>query len=165
MRTGYFTQCKTLDKAKKLYYKLALELHPDKGGETADFQAMLNQFHAFRPTEEKYQGEAAEWNSRAYSSIVNDLLNIPGIIVAICGSWIWLQGDTKPVKEQIKAIDCGDFMKRGFSRNKLQWYFSPVGYRKSSNKKMSFGQIASLYGYERATRPDDSEDTGRKQIN
>ena len=35
---NYFIKCKTLDEAKTQFKKQALKLHPDKGGETADFQ-------------------------------------------------------------------------------------------------------------------------------
>ena len=47
---NHFENCKTLDEAKKLYFKLAMKLHPDKGGDTAEFQELLSQFQAFKPT-------------------------------------------------------------------------------------------------------------------
>jgi len=68
-------------------------------------------------------------------------------MIEVCGSWIWLAGDTKPVKEQIKAIDTGDSMKRGFSPKKQKWYFSPAGYRKRGKGEMSFDEIKDKYGY------------------
>ena len=142
----YFEDCETLDEAKAAYYKLAQELHPDKGGETADFQELLNQFQSFRPGKQKFAGEFEQWDATRYAEIINQLFKIPGIQIIVCGSWIWLSGDTKPVKEQIKAIECGERMKRGFSPKKGQWYFSPKGYRKTSRRVLSFGEITSIYG-------------------
>ena len=149
---NYFQGCKTLDEAKTLYKKLALKLHPDKGGLTADFQEMLNQFHAFKPESEKFKGEAEQWNSKEYADIINQLLNIEGITIVVCGSWIWLEGDTKPIKEQIKAIDTGETLKRGFSKAKEQWYFSPKGYRKKSKGVLTYDQIKGFYGEEKITK-------------
>ena len=91
-------------------------------------------------------------------SLIEQLMTIPNITIEICGSWIWLAGDTKPVKEQIKAVDTGETMKRGFSPKKKKWYFSPVGYRKRGGKEFSFEEIQKKYGYEK------KESEGRKQV-
>lgn len=40
----YFTKAKTLDEAKTLYKKLAMENHPDKGGDTAKMQEINSEF-------------------------------------------------------------------------------------------------------------------------
>lgn len=156
----YFTNCKTLDEAKQLYKKLVFELHPDTSGRDskAEFQAMQNEFENFRPTSEKFKGEYDTWNAQEYSHLITQLMTIPNITIEICGSWIWLAGDTKPVKEQIKAVDTGETMKRGFSPKKKKWYFSPVGYRKRGGKEMSFEEIQKKYGYEK------KESEGRKQV-
>ena len=148
----YFENCKTLDEAKKLYLSLAKIHHPDKGGDTAIFQEILNQFEAFKPTSEKYKGEQEQWNAAEYSAIVEELIKIPVIEVEICGSWIWISGDTKPYKDLIKAIPTGDSYKRGFSGQKSQWYFSPTGYKKLSKKTIPMDQIRSFYGSERVAK-------------
>jgi len=153
---NYFKDCTTLDEAKKLFKDLARKLHPDKNPTnpqaTAQFQAMLNEFHSFKPSKEKFKGESDQWNGETYSAIIIQLMNIEGIEITVCGSWIWLEGDTKPVKDKIKAVDCGEFMKRGFSGNKGQWYFSPKGYRKRSGKQHSFDDIKGYFGAEKVNK-------------
>lgn len=158
---NYFKDCKTLDEAKKLYWDLAKELHPDKNGSTQEaeeaFKAMANQFEAFKPETEKFEGESAKWNAAEYAHIIEQLLKIPNIVVEICGSWIWLSGETKPNKEQIKAINTGDSYKRGWSKNKEMWYFSPAGYRRKSGGEYSMDEIRANYGSKYAKGNQDDE--------
>ncbi len=56
-RTDYFKDCTSLDEARKTYYRLAMKLHPDKGGDEELFKDLANQFHSFRPSQFKYQNE------------------------------------------------------------------------------------------------------------
>ena len=86
MTTNYFETCETLDQAKKLYFELAKIHHPDKGGETATFQEILNQFEKFSPKTEKFAGEREKWNSAEFAAIIDALIHIPGIIIEITGA-------------------------------------------------------------------------------
>ena len=145
----YFKKCESLDEAKKLYWSFAKKLHPDVGGTKEAFQDLQNQFENFSPNKEKYTGEFEQWQAKEYMKIIEQLMKIPNITITVAGSWIWLSGDTKPVKDQIKAIDLeGSRFKRGFSKNKMQWYFSPEGYRKYTGKKYDFNEIKSMFGAE-----------------
>ena len=47
-----------------------------------------------------------------------------GIEIEVCGSWVWVSGDTKPHKERLKAL--------GFCwhSKKHCWYKSSNGYRR-----------------------------------
>ena len=134
---NYFKNCASLDEAKALFKKLAFELHPDKGGSKEVFQEMLNQFHSFRPGQEKFYGEFSFWNSDEYATIIEQLMGIPMIEIEVCGSWIWVSKSTKEVKDQIKAVDCGESFRRGWSKDKSRWYFSPKSYRKKSKNTLA----------------------------
>ena len=85
-KANYFNGCTTLDEARKIYYRLAMKFHPDRGGDEQLFKALANQFHAFRPSEVKYEKEFNNWSSKAYADIICALLKIPDIVVEICGS-------------------------------------------------------------------------------
>src|SRR5690348_1679930 len=93
---NYFSDCKTIDEAKKKFYQLAKIHHPDKGGNTATFQEISNQFEKFKPSSEKFTGEFDSFNGKEYAAIIEQLIKIPSIIVEVCGSWVWVSGDTKP---------------------------------------------------------------------
>lgn len=142
----YFKDCATLDEAKRVYYKLAMELHPDRGGDTADFQELLNQFHNFKPKSEKFKGEEEQWKSQEYAHIIEQLIIIPDIVVEVCGSWIWVTGNTILRKDEIKLIDPGESFRRGFNGKKVAWYFSPKGYRKRNGNELDLDKIRDLYG-------------------
>lgn len=75
---NYFQNCKTQDEAKQLYYKLAIKLHPDVGGTTQGFQDLQNEFEAWKPTEERYEGEYAKFGSEDYESIIEQLTELFG---------------------------------------------------------------------------------------
>lgn len=145
---NYFKDCTSLDEAKKVYWKLAKQFHPDKGGNEEDFKILNNQFHAFTPNQEKYADEEKDWNSEVYAEILNQLIKIDGLIIDVVGSWLWLSGETKKNKEAIKNIDHGGLYKRGWHKVKEMWYFSPVGYRKTSRKNLSLDEIKAFYGSE-----------------
>lgn len=146
MTTNYFSTCKTLDEAKQMFWQLAKIHHPDKGGNTATFQEILNQFHAFKPSKEKFTGEYQNFNSAEYSHIIVQIVHIPEIKIEICGSWIWISGNTKPYKDVIKKVETGKTYKVGFSGKKAMWYFSPSGYKKSSARVLNIDEIRNLYG-------------------
>jgi curved DNA-binding protein CbpA len=144
----YFANCTTLDEAKALYKKLAFQLHPDVGGDTAEFQEMQNQFEKFKPKTEKYKGEFEQHSASKYQDIINDLIKLKGVIVEICGSFIWLSGETKTHKDQIKAITNDLFKPAQWHRNKAMWFFAPVGYTKKSSNQMDMDEIREKYGSE-----------------
>ncbi len=70
--------------------------------------------------------------------------------VLICGSWIWLSGNTKENKEKIQSINIGTSYKRGFSGPKKMWYFAPSGYKrfKFNAKSTPIERIRNIYGSE-----------------
>lgn len=145
-KTNYFQNCQTVDEAKKRFWELAKIHHPDKGGNTATFQEILNQFEKFRPNTEKFNGEFEAFDSAEYANILSQLIVIPEIVVEVCGSWVWVSGNTKPHKEEIKKVETGETYKRGWSQKKEMWYFSPSGYRKRSKGEFNIDQIRNMYG-------------------
>lgn len=145
-QTDYFKGCKTLDEARKTYYRLAMKFHPDKGGDEERFKELANQFHSFKPSQVKYEKEFNDWSSKAYSDIVMALMEIPDIIIEICGSWIWISGDTRTRKGLIKSAPTNDFYQRGFSAQKVMWHFSPIGYKKRSAEELDMEAIRNIYG-------------------
>lgn len=146
---NYFQNCKTLDEAKAHYKKLVFELHPDVSQRDSEeeFKDMQNQFENFKPQTEKYQTEFADHNAAHYMDIINDLLNIKhDIEIEICGSFIWISGDTRTAKDEIKAIRNDAFKPAQWHKKKYVWFFAPVDYRRFSGKDFDMDEIRNKYG-------------------
>ena len=155
--TKYFENCKTAEELKKEYKKVAKMLHPDMnpGKDTEEeFKAMQNEFEkAFELLKnvhinkdgEQYENETTE-TANEFMDQINKLLHFPGVEVELCGSWLWVTGDTKAVKDELKAM--------GFkwSRNKVAWYFHREPYRKHSKRNISLDEIREMYGSKSFTR-------------
>ena len=118
----WFNDCKTLEDLKKEYRRLAVLHHPDKGGDLETMQ-LINAAHdkKFGELKRDYNAKAPEGKKTTetpeeFRDLVNNIINVPGIIIEICGSWVWVSGNTKPVKTELKQA--------GFrwSQNKKMWY-------------------------------------------
>lgn len=143
----YFTNCRTLDELKKEYRLLAMKHHPDHGGDTATMQEINNEYESRFEVLKKQHNCAADEHHQTteapeeFINIINALVKIPGLIVELCGCWLWISGDTKPNKEALKAAGCR------WSSSKKMWYWrhQEDGAHWSRGKK-SMGEIRMKYG-------------------
>ena len=77
-----------------------------------------------------------------FRQIIDLLMKLEGIEVELCGSWLWIGGNTKEHKDALKAAGC-----RWCSKKKLwSWHHPEEGqrYSKRGNKDMSY--IRTKYG-------------------
>ena len=147
---NYFDTCRTAEEAKALYKELAKKLHPDCGGSTQAFQELQRQFtdawerlRCIHMTHdgtqyEKETDEAAE----EYMDIIEQLMSMH-VDVELCGSWLWITGDTKPYKNELKALGAR------WSANKTCWYIHRGHYRRYHNRAYSLDEIRGMYGSKR----------------
>lgn len=144
----YFTNIKTLEELKKEYKRLALENHPDRGGDVevmkainAEYDIMFNRVKDIHINAkgETYTKKNNETPSE-FKDIINKLIRMEGLEIEIIGCFIWLSGNTKAHKDNIKAL--------GFKwhSTKKMWYKAPEDYRKKSKKKYSIEEIRDMYG-------------------
>jgi len=143
----FFQACLTIDEVKSRYKQLAKENHPDMGGDTAIMQA-INTEYAFACakiakgsglTDEQADTEIRL--SKEYRQAIEKIIHLPGIIIELVGNWIWVTGDTRPVKDTLKAA--GFF----YASKKIAWYYRSEIFKTRGNGA-PLEQIRAKYGSE-----------------
>lgn len=143
----YFTGVHTLDELKKTYRRLAMQYHPDCGG-SEEIMKAINAEHdeLFEQLKKAHNATADEFHQTTetpeeFRDIIAVLLKLDGLTVELCGSWLWIGGNTREHKEALKAAGC-----RWASQKKLwSWHHAENGSRHFRGKK-SMSQIRTKYG-------------------
>jgi curved DNA-binding protein CbpA len=154
MTRNFFENATTLEDVKALYKKYARELHPDCNpgkDTTAEFQEMQKQYEAtfnrcknihINKDGEQYTKETEE-TPEMFAGIINALLKLDGLCIELCGSWLWITGNTYEHRAELKALNFK------YSGNKKAWYFHFEPYRKHSKKSVDLDTIRDMYGSQR----------------
>ena len=144
----YFKNCKTAEELKKEYRRLAKELHPDLGGDTEEFKIMQNEFekmwerlkYVHKNSEgETYTKESTE-TAEEFIHIIEELTPLKNILVEICGSWIWVTGNTKEHKNILKEL------KFRYAQRKQAWFFHTEPYKKKGKRELTLDEIRDMFG-------------------
>lgn len=150
----YFKECTTLEEVKALYKKLAKENHPDMGGKTEIMQEINTEF-AFATARiiagANLSAEETEKElrfSEEYRKIIEQIIQLPGIIIELVGLWIWVTGETKPVSKELNAA------KLFYASKKKAWYYRSEYLKAKRGSKKSLDEIRSKYGSEVVNRKD-----------
>jgi len=166
----WFTNCKTLDELKTEYRRLVMEWHPDlKKHEKAECHANIVsinnsyekvfiylQDHSTDDQRKKDVYKKHDLND-GYREVIEKIIFLPNIVIEICGSWIWVTGETKKVKEELKKA------KFIYSKKKTDlsaWWWHPVDFIKMpGNGHTPLDKIRFRYG------SDKIETTERSAVN
>lgn len=165
--TNYFKDCQSIEQIKKTYRELAKKYHPDHNNtDTNSIMAEINlqyeqqkgrKFTATNhETKKTYEQTFDPFDG--YREKINKLINLSGIEIELCGTWLWITGDTKPYKEQLKELGFK------FSGKKLAWYWKPGTYRKKSKKELTIDEIRNLYGSQRYNNNNNDKEEKKQAI-
>lgn len=144
----YFNGCTTTEEARKLYLKLAKENHPDMGGELETMKAINVEYDFFcakvmsGETLTNEETESRRAYDEGYRQVIEQIIVIPGIIIEIVGTWIWVTGATFPVRAQLYAA------KLTYAGGKKAWHWHPDEERTFWGGGKSLDEIRAKYGSE-----------------
>lgn len=143
----FFESIRTLDELKAEFRRLVLKYHPDKGGDTATMQTINAEYEA------KHEALKNAWNAahdeehqcteepEEFRDIIDALLKMDGVEVELCGSWLWISGNTFAHKDELKALGC-----KWASVKKLwSWHHAEAGNR-FYRGNCTMGEIRTKYG-------------------
>ena len=128
---------------KMAYRRASAKYHPDRNPAGTEMMKAVNSaYDALKD----FTGAAEETVDGAYGDELNSALNVvvdlPGVHVEVCGSWIWVTGDTKPHKEALGKNGAGFH----YAGKKKAWYFRPSDWSSKSRGNWSLDRIRETHG-------------------
>ena len=140
----------TPKEVKKAYRLAAKEFHPDRNPAGAEMMKMIN---AAYETLKDFTGKihnqdkkksADDSKQENYTDAVNEALNkildLDGLIIEVCGAWVWVSGETKKHRERLKEADFK------YASKKKRWFFRPEDWKSKNRTLYSMDEIREKYG-------------------
>ena len=132
---------RTMDDLKAEYRRAVKCCHPDLGGSHEAMVKLNSEYEAmFLRLESEETERAGHRIDDGFRQVVSSILHVPGIEVELVGTWLWVSGDTRPVKEELKAAGFRWSSKRG------KWHWNPDGWRHHRPSRDSFAELRSRFG-------------------
>lgn len=140
----------TPESIKLAYRKACAKYHPDRNPAGLEMMKLVNQAYELLKNQsgtvnqQSNNPDIASYGEEIFNAL-SAIIHLP-IEIEICGSWVWLHGDTRPHKEIIKAA--------GFkwAPKKCLWYYRPADYKSKGRGKYTMDEIRSAHGSERIAR-------------
>lgn len=161
---NYFENVHSLEELKAQFRRLVKRCHPDCGGSDEEMKEVNRQYeNLFQILKDKHNAthDAEHQTTETpdeFRDIILALLKLDGVEVELCGSWLWLAGNTYSHKDELKKLGC----KWSSGKKKWYWRHAEDGYKwHKSNKSMS--QIRMKYGSQ--VFKGAAETTGFEQLN
>lgn len=143
----------TIEDAKKQYYKLCLRWHPDRpNGDLATMQAINAEWdylrkHNYNIHEASNGSVYTDWTQDVpddvtdeFADLISQLVNMAGLEIEVCGSWLWVGGNTKEHKDALKG------MGMRWASKKCRWYKAPKDWKRKAHRELSMDEIRSKFG-------------------
>ena len=125
-----------LNEAKKVFKRLAKSLHPDIGGSEEEFKLLKNVYDNI--IEHKVYFSNDSKFDIELEKVIAQILHYEDITIDVVGSWIWLSGNTKPLKDTLKKLNFK------WASKKKMWYYGEM--KGKSHKEQSLDEIKGKYG-------------------
>lgn len=141
----------TTEDVKLAYRRAARKYHPDKNPVGLDMMKMVNAAYELLKLfsgnldEQGATSEGAKYTDDL-SKALNAIMTLEGLVIEVCGAWVWVSGETKSHRLILKE--------EGFkyASKKKRWYFRPNDWVSSSRGTFSMDDIRDTYGSDKPTR-------------
>ena len=151
---NYFSGVTTVEDVKALYRKLAMKYHPDRGGDTATMQALNAQYHDALSMchGQERQVDDQTWTYYYSYDAEQEIVEVIDATLAanilnanhnfsLIGKWLWITGDTKPIRSALKELGY-----RWHSKRQAWYWRANTGRKHVYNKRASLADLAAHYG-------------------
>jgi len=149
----YFENLTSPELVKTEFRRLAMKHHPDVGGDNDTMRIIIEEYHAALKKLDGYESVGTDGREHTYTyreayeqAIIEKIeellgLHLDGVEIWIVGTWIWVDGNTRPYKEALK--------KTGFTwiPFRRKWSWKP--YHSKSRQKHTtagFDSLCAKYG-------------------
>lgn len=134
------------DDLKKAYRTACKKYHPDynKAPEALELMKLINLAYEFLKKHLNKWSFEQQTDEQGLDEILAEKFDLiktfVGIKAEVCGSWLWVSGNTFTYKKYFKEY--------GFrwAPKKKSWYWRPEGYVKRGKKVFSMNEIRDTYG-------------------
>ena len=163
----------TREELNSQYRKLVKMYHPDLNRDrdtTEDMKQInaeyeyicenLDTIYRFSTREGKrYTNKNSNFAFREYMKIINDIVRYNNIKIELIGSWLWVSGDTLPIKETLKNYGFG------WSHNKKSWYKHFEPFTKKTSTRYTMNELRNMFGsveYEKDTESNENQPENKR---
>jgi len=148
---AFFSGLQTVEEIKAHYRRLAIKYHPDKGGDLRTMQEVNRQYHdALKRCDGQTRTEGEKEYRYKYEqdveqAVIDKVAALVGLghddlTIALIGTWVWVTGNTKPYKEQLKGLGLK------WHADREAWFFNVKPWR-GGRSRAGLSGLAMKYGY------------------
>lgn len=130
---------------KTAYRQVSLKFHPDRNPAGHQMMILINEAREVLKEETypfDYKNDEGYNYGEEINAALNKIINLQGVVIEICGAWVWVSGNTK---EHWPTLKEAGFK---FSAPKKMVYFRPEYAQTRRYKKdgLSMDEIRGKYG-------------------
>lgn len=145
MPMKWFMNISSMEELRNHYKKLLIKYHPDNnsGSDTtaimqeinAEYDLLLKQFTSKQTSSKSYDYSTEKELTRVLAELIKLSADIT---IELIGSWIWVSGNTYPIRDKLKELNLK------WASKKQMWYWGTAEGKHTSPMEMSF--IRAKYG-------------------
>lgn len=142
LRVFGLTGSATFEEIKLAYRKACSHYHPDRNAAGLEMMKIVNA--AWQSLSDYVAGSVTDLGDDLnlgdeLNAALNAIIGL-GLTIEICGSWIWVSGDTRPHREALKAASYK------WAPKKMMWHYSPSGKKTWSRGNWDMDKIRATHG-------------------